>query len=416
MAETEVQSEILEPDIPSPRQSKSPTLKETLVLIKPRAASFCALHFYTSKFMEYNRQPKQLEKMVKDAATAFASLNGIVFQLKNDDILCIAENKSIIMVERAISIFRRLLPTDPLITSTNTRDMFLLNYDLGFQWRDFCINVTEIEDNPAYSIKAKNGQSDISSPLIIDGIGIQTLSMIENILKQSDASNYIRRQSIHWYDGKENPKPLSQHFYFSLPDLQNALKISESLSGNTWLFRQITIYLDRQMIKVLPTIIQQKSSGSLNINLNLRSLVTSHFQNFLQNFKTYSQGKSLTICFDLVDAIAHADVLQYGITLLNENNIKTCINNINPVQMGFIKLKEIPVDQFKINNSDLFQNRLDEVKMMIKEIGGEKFTLHRADDEKNIQSGLSVGITHFQGRGIDKLRSKSVSSVGENDA
>lgn len=411
MAETEVQPEILEPDISPLKQSKSPSLKEALISIKPRAASYCALHFYTSKFMDYNRQSKQLQKMLKDAQETFASVNGIVFQLKNEDMLCIVENNSIIMVERAISTFKRLLPTDPLINSTNPRDMFLLNYDLGLQWRDFCTHVNEIEDNPLYSLKAQNGQRDVSSPLIIDGIGIQTLSMIENILKQSDASNYIRRQSIHCYDGKEAPKPLSQHFYFSLPDLQNALKISESLSGNTWLFRQITIYLDRQMIKVLPTIIQQKSNGSLNINLNLRSLVTSHFQAFLQSFKTFSGGKSLTICFDLVDTIAHADVLEYGITILKENNIKTCLNNINQTQLNFIKLNDIPVDSFKINNGDLFQNRLDEVKKIIKEIGPEKFTLHRADDEKAIQSGLSIGITHFQGRGIDKLLSKS---AGDN--
>lgn len=412
MTQAGSQAEILEPDQSFARTKKAPSLKETLEFIKPRAANYCALHFYTSRLMEYNRQSDKIQQFVKEVTAAFASLNGIVFRLKNDDILCIAENKSIIMVERSISQFKRTIPNDPLIINTNKRDMFLINYDLGFQWRDFCISISDIEDNPTHAPKSNNGELNENSPLIIDGIKLETLTMMENILKQSDASSFIRRQSIHWYDGKGNPNLLSQHFYFSLPDIQNSLKISESLSGNTWLFRQITIYLDRQMIKVLPTIIQQKSNGSLHINLNLRSLVTSHFQNFLQNFKNYSSKKSLTICFDIVDAVAHADVLLYGIKLLNDNGIKTCINNINPIQMNFTNLKNIPVDYFKVNNSDLFQNRLDEMKAMIAALDPAKFILHRADDEKTIKSGISAGITLFQGRGMDKLRAKIISEEG----
>ena len=409
MTPAESQAEILEPEISSENKKKAPSLKETLEFIKPRAANYCALHFYTSKLMEYNRQSDKIQHFVKEVTAAFASLNGVVFRLKNDDILCIAENKSIIMVERSISQFKRTIPNDPLIINTNKRDMFLINYDLGFQWRDFCINISEIEDNPAHSSRAKNGEINENTPLIIDGIKLETLTMMENILKQSDASNFIRRQSVHWYDGKGSPNLLSQHFYFSLPDLQNSLKISESLSGNTWLFRQITIYLDRQMIKVLPTIIQQKCNGSLHINLNLRSLVTSHFQSFLQNFKNYSNDKELTVCFDIVDVIAHADVLTYGIKLLNDHGIKTCINNMNPIQMNFTNLKNIPVDYFKVNNSDLFQNRLDDVNAMIAALEPGKFILHRADDEKTIRSGISVGINLFQGRGMDKLRAKIIS-------
>ncbi len=408
-ADQQADSQIISPEPLQKKQGKTPSLKETLESIKPKAANYCAIHFYISRLMGYNRQPPQIVRMLQIATDAFSTLNGLVYRLQNDDIVCIVENKSVLLLERAISQCKRGITNDPLISNAQNREMFLANFDLGFKWREFCIHISEIEDNPAYTTTKNKGEANGQSPLIIDGIKIETLSMIENILKQSDASGYIRRQSIHWYDGKGSPNLLSQHFYFSLPDLQAALKISESLSGNTWLFKQMTIYLDRQMIKILPTLVRQKCNGSLHINLNLRSLITSHFQGFIQNHWVQIKDISLTLCFDVVDVIAHTDVLLYGIKMLKEHNIKVCINNLTPLQMQFLNLKNIPVDLFKINNSDLLQNRLDEVKIAIAEIGAEKFILHKADDEKIIKSGLSLGISHFQGRGMDKLRAKIIS-------
>lgn len=410
--EAEMQMNPLENESQTSQRAEK-SLNKILEEIKPRSANYCALHFQCSKLMEYNRQKKQIETLVSEANKIFAGLNGIVYKLINDDILCIIENKSVIMVERAISQFKRLFLNDPLITNNNKREVFMINYDLGFQWRDFCIKISEIQDNPMYSGGKSGTLHGESSPIIIDGIKLETLNMIENVLKKSDASNYIRRQSIHWYDGKGNPNLHSQHFYFSLPDLQTNLKISESLSGNTWLFRQITIYLDRQMIRVLPTIIQQKCNGSLHVNLNLRSLVTSYFQEFIHNYKNYGKDKTLTLCFDLVDIIAHTDALSYGLNLLKDQGIKTCINNINPLQMELLNLEKIPVDFYKINNSDLFQNRIEDVKRIISANDPKKFILHRADDEKTIRSGISAGISYFQGRGMDKLRSKIIK---ENEA
>lgn len=379
-------------------------VKSFLILIQAKSSKYAAVMFHTSKLMVYNRQAPQLQKMLADVEEIFKQFNAQCFLLKNEDIVCIFEKHSQIHIERAISQFKRAVPKDPVLTDSHKRELFVTPYDLGAQWREFCVEIADIQDRPLASIQKPDGSGE-TSPLIIDGLRVETLSMIEGILKQADITNYIRRQTVGCFNGKSSFEPMMQHFYISLKSLQSSLKISEPLEGNAWLFKQLTFYLDRQMMKNLVNILQLRTLSSVSINLSLRTLVTTHFHDFM---KKYSGDMELTLFFDIVDLMVHPDVFLYAQELLKTKNIRIGFNNITMNHMQYVNLANIPCNYFKIDSKSLLSTPYkDAMRDIIRQRGDSSVILHKCDSEKTIVDGYASGIQLYQGAFIDKIIAKN---------
>lgn len=375
-------------------------LKETLNDLQPVSSKYMGIIFNASKLMIYNRQQHNLNKMIQDLNHIFSSSQNKCFILLNSDLLCIVEKSTQLAIERQISQFKRTIPMDPLISDVHKRELFVTTFDLGTKWRDFCIHLSEIQENPLYSTKLSSSVKQEIAPLITDGIKTETLSLIEGLLRQSDISNFIRRQNVYWFDGNSSYKPLSQHLYISLMEIQNSLNISEPLTANAWLFKQITFHLDRQMLKNLPNLLSQKSTSSTSINLNLRTLVTPYFNEFI---KKCPQTIDLTVYFDIVDLIAHPDVILYAEEILKPRNIKTGFNNIQSNHLNYLNLIKVPCDVFKINASSNLLKMKDTLKELLTTRGENSIILHRCDTEEQVKNGISAGIQIFEGKYLDTL-------------
>lgn len=387
--------------------SEAAKLKDLLTKLQPMASKYSAVIFHASKLMIYNRQQHHLNKMMEDINQIFSSNNGKAFLLLNNDLLCIVEKTTQLTVERQISQFKRTIPSDPLlIVDAHKRELFVTTFDLGSTWRDFCVQISEIQDNPLYSARLSSSDSSNTGALITTGIDIETLNLIESVLKQSDMSNFIRRQYVFWFDGINTYKQLSQHFYISLMELQKSLNVSESLTGNAWLFKQITFYLDRQMLKNLPNLLNQKVKYSSSINLNLRTLVTPYFHAFISKA---IDSSNLTIYFDLVDVIAHPDVLLYAEELLRPHKIRIGINNIQSNHFKYINMPHFPIDVFKMDACLNLSKLKEPIKEIIGQRGDNSVILHRCDSEEQVKAGYSLGIRIFEGKYLDIVNKPKIS-------
>lgn len=369
--------------------------------LKNKASRYIAIHFYLSRLMPYNRQPHQIRKAYNDINNIFASFQGRSYYLRNDDFVYIIENPSIIQLERCITQFKRYFNSDPLIANNIRREQFYSTYTLSNQFDLFLNSISEIEENIALrSAMTLPEDALTSTPLLLEGIKVDTLNQVQNILHQSDLSNHLRRQTICWYDGKSPPKPMSQHFYFSLPSLQETLKLNESIEGNMWLFRQFTLSLDRQMLRHIREFLTYKSLASFHVNLSLRTIITSHFQNLI---KDYHQQKAITFEIDIVDALAHPDVLLFTYNFLKERKAYVCLNGIEAGILDLLKVENLLSDYFKINWSARLKDRLQEFQNFVDLVGNERLILHKCDSQGALDFGLNAGIRLFQGNFIDQL-------------
>lgn len=384
--------------------SASSKILEALARLQSDASGYRAILFNVSKLMPCHRGSDQIDQLFAEAHRIFATIKGKVFKLKNDDLVCLIRNEAIISSERCISQFKRGLSNDPLMANNNKKDLFCTIYELGLSWKSFYNYVYEIETDPLYAdIKAR--YEGASADLLDRGINSETLSSIEKILSNSTLLPYIKRQPIYWYDGIELPRKISSHIFLSIQTLQNALALSDSLMANAWLFKYITILLDKQLISLLPELLAQKNLENIHmsLNINLRSIITANFHRFL---RSYNKQTSISFCIDIIDYIAHPEALIYAKELLSEKGFRLILNGINASHLDIVNLTAIPVHTYKINWSPGIHDKEATLKALIEKMGPYCCILHKCDTEKEVDQGLAWGIRQFQGFGIDQVSKK----------
>ncbi|MBW8310293.1 MAG: hypothetical protein K0M45_11790 [Candidatus Paracaedibacteraceae bacterium] len=385
-----------------PTVDPSTEILTALDQIKPTASSFKAIIFNTSKFTVFNREPKRIDFALEEAIRIFTPIKGLVFKLKNHNLVCIIQRNAAISIDRCISQLKRTLPPDPIFNEGHKKDGFYMVFDLGTHWESFAEAVHDIEDNPIYS-SVTTQPDGTTKQLITDGINLDTLANLEKTLNNSNLLSYLRRQPIYWYDGKDKPRKIASHLFLSVQALQESLAISDPIMANTWLFKHITTLLDKQTITFLPQLLSHNSIENIHANINLRSIITPAFHKFFHN---YQKDKPLSFCIDIVDYMAHPDVLEFAHNLLEQKSCRIIISSINASHLAVMALDKIPANVFKINWSPAIMERKEDLKALINKIGAYRLILHRCETEQDIQAGLDCGFEQFQGFGIDKMLKK----------
>lgn len=365
-----------------------------------------AIHFYLSKLLPYDYQSFQVLELFSLLKQVFAPLKGQAFILKNDDLIYICQNSSSIYLDRCLSQFKRTLSADTLIHGNLRPQTLYTVFPLTQKLEEFRRVINEIEENPLYKnrdlLKVKDQEGN-HIPLLVEGINLETLSFIENSIKNANISNFLKRDPIALYEDGCNPDILSYHFYISLDALQGFLKLNEPISNNIWLFRQVGFYLDKQILLKLPEFMAQKNIPGINVNLNLRTLITTYFQSFILE---YQATKQLTFDIDIIDFMAHPEVFEYALLTLREKGCRIGLSGLTIKHLDYLNFKKLPIDSFKIIWDTNFTNCPGKLKNIVRSVGREKIVLTKCDTETAIQTGRLADIHYFHGHALEALLRK----------
>ncbi len=367
--------------------------------IKPAGAAFHAVMFNMSKLLPFNREPGKIDVALSEVNRVFVPLRGTVYKLLNHNIVCFVEKQPIISIERAVSQFKRTLPTDPILSDSLKKDTFCQIYDLGLRWREIDDIIQDIENDPSFKVRKQD--VDGNSVTMIDrGIDSETLTSLDRIISASDLRPYLKRQSIFWYDGKEKPHKIASHLFLSIQKIQEKLAINESITANIWLFKHLTTVLDKQTLTIMKELLESKSIESLHANINLRTIISSNFYRF---FDYYKKQKPLSFCVDIVDYMAHPEAMIFARELLRQKDCRLILGGITSDHIPLLNFEKIPASLFKLKWSNGLAENKDLLRDLIKTFGAYKFILHQCSTEREILAGLECGIEQFQGFGIEKL-------------
>lgn len=368
-----------------------------------------AIHFHLSKLLPYDHHAFQTLEIFSVLKQVFTPLSGKAFILKNDDLVYISFNNSIIQLERCLSQFRRMLSADSFISQKLKPESFYTFHSLNYKFSEFRTIIHEIEQSDIYEnqgIFSTGSENAYKVPLLIAGINLETLSFIENSIKTADISIFLKREPIVSFDATFKPTIHSYHYYISLDALQGYLKVNEPISTNIWLFRQIGFYLDKQIITGLLGFIAQKNVPAINVNLNLRTLVTTTFQNFINH---YDASKELTFDIDVIDFMAHPEAFEFAVRMLHEKGCRVGLSGLTLHHTTYLNFNNLPLDSFKFIWESDFINNIGQLKNTVDLVGKDKFVLTRCDSEIAVQTGLLSNIHFFHGRGLGSFLEAPVS-------
>lgn len=365
-----------------------------------------AIHFYLSKLLPYDYQTFQVLELFSLFKQVFSPLKGQAFILKNDDLVYVCQNSSSIYLDRCLSQFKRTLFSDTFIRGNLGSQAPCTVFSLIQKFGEFRRIIHEIEDNPIYKnqdwLKVKDQEGN-KVPLLVEGINLETLSFIENSIKNANITHFLKREPIVLLEGDSKPEVFSYHFYISLDALQNFFKLNEPIANNIWLFRQVGFYLDKQILLKLPEFIAQKNIPAINVNLNLRTLITTYFQRFILE---YQATKKLTFDIDIIDFMAHQEVFEYALHTLREKGCDVGLSGLTIKHFDYLNFKKLPIDSFKITWNNSFINYPAKLKNIVKAVGREKIILTKCDMEEALQIGRTVDIHYFHGHTIEQLLHK----------
>ena len=238
------------------------------------------------------------------------------------------------------------------------------------------------------------------------GLQEDDIKMVPEVHRKVGAQQFkeIFVQSQRMADIKPGKKPeeLMKEYFISMEALKKHVFPNVELRGAGNLFNQLTITLDRVLIKTFDNINPGRKSCS--INLNVESVFTRTFEEFLGD----SGGTPLSnIVFEFRqdNILQQFDEFQIAADLITSRGGLIAVDAIYPETVGLVNLHRLHATFAKIfwrpGAEEMLPAPGDEIKKMQDQ--GLIFIIARLDDEAGIQVGHDLDINVFQGFYVDDL-------------
>ena len=213
---------------------------------------------------------------------------------------------------------------------------------------------------------------------------------------------FVQNQRMADIKPGKKPEELMKEYFISIEALKKHVFPNVELRGAGNLFNQLTITLDRVLIKTFDNINPGRKSCS--INLNVESVFTRTFEEFLGD----SGGTPLSnIVFEFRqdNILQQFDEFQIAADLITSRGGLIAVDAIYPETVGLVNLHRLHATFAKIFWRPGAEETLpapgDEIKKMQDQ--GLIFIIARLDDETGIQVGHDLDINVFQGFYVDDL-------------
>ncbi len=216
------------------------------------------------------------------------------------------------------------------------------------------------------------------------------------------AQAFIREQKIAQIQPGMPAQELMSEYFVAMDALKGHVFTDVELRGSGNIFNQLTITLDRLLLDAYSD--ANPDGANCSINLNVESVFTKSFERFL----TESCGNKLA---NLAFEFRQANVLQqydeYAVAaeLISSKGGAIAVDAIFPDTVGIVNMRRLRANIAKIfwrqGAEQILPGFAKDIEEMQKT--GTRVVLARVDDEVGIEVGHDLGITLFQGFGVDDM-------------
>lgn len=242
---------------------------------------------------------------------------------------------------------------------------------------------------------------------MMDMLLLEHIAKIENAYRQLGearfADLFLRSQQIAIFEEGRQLHPVMSEFFVSMTALRQHLLVGVDMRHNKNIFNQMTVSLDRIILKAIDGIKKPEQRASLNINIE--SVFSSEFEAFekrsLNALRRFSfEFRISDIMQNFSEFLAARDLIQgHGGTVAIDGIIPSLINVIDLAQLNpnMIKVFWQPGIGPELLRRRAYLDRLQQ--------SGIVLALARVDDEDGYITGRDLGFGMLQGYHIDKLLS-----------
>lgn len=388
-------------------QKKPEDLLNYCQQIETARNQYMGLMIHLSKLNPVHRQRQHLDNAIVEFRRLTAHFDhdrdAQIFYNPDGDIAYVSKNRDALFYEKLILRFKPMFQDDPLVHgSYKAVDQFYTLFDLGQQYDGFVDLAEERFGKTKSNKQNKASHMDVQSYIDTTEVKLEVAVELERVLKQTNVSNFLRRQQIYSVY-QEQFVPLKSEYYLSLAAIESVMMPGSHILANPWLSRYIMQLLDKRTINTLLDMFKEKRNLSYHVNLSLRTVFTPTFHDYIQ--RAQSLGQNITIEIDHIDFLADFEAFLFARDFLQSKNVQICVDNVKKQTFPLFCERNDTFDYMKLAwNLDLLEDsdELAEIRDGIYQIGPEKLIMSKSDDKQAFDTGLNLGITNFQGFWFDQ--------------
>jgi len=388
--------------------------EETLLLnrlrsLKASHKGYFVVHMHLSKLRPGNRKPHFINIATRNFEELLTNFQITLFKLFNEDIVLLCKDVPVEEIDPVIHKTRQLFGEDPL---TDGEDGSL--DDKFTTWYDFSSSADlgsffDVANDLAVQALQKTKKTEDSRPMnTLPGVRLDPSSTADIKLKlqRVNMEDLIDEQTCIIVYPNQKGKVMLREKYISMRALQKRVAPGVNLFGSPWLFLYLTETVDQRLLGIVSRGNFASLQHDISLNLNISSVLGREFQHFHQAVGKHTA--KVVIEFQLIDVFSDMDAYANARDMLQENGYRVLIDGLSPLSLQFFSPALLLADLIKISwgqefESEDAQDRIDDMRGVIREMGKDNVILSRTDSEDAVIWALSLGINRFQGFYIDTL-------------
>lgn len=232
----------------------------------------------------------------------------------------------------------------------------------------------------------------------------RVVEVTQEIGHESFAKVFVRHQVMAEILPGGPPQNFMREYFVAMDALKTHVFLDVELRGSGNIFNQLTITLDRLLLDSFTDANPTRTACS--INLNVESVFTRAFQNFLEHADK-DAFENIAFEFRQANVLQQFDEYEVAANLIASRKGSVAIDAVFPETVGIVNMQRLGANYAKIfwrqGAETVLQNFESEIEALQEQ--GTRVILARVDDELGVQVGHDLGITLFQGFHIDDLLS-----------
>lgn len=273
---------------------------------------------------------------------------------------------------------------------------------------------TNPDDPPGSSPRAGDPLStEPRTPKASDAI--EQLARVSQALDRVRLDSLVRQQPVCFLPAVGEPKRLFDELYVSIADLETSVALDGRLDSDQWLFQYFTQLLDERMLRYLAESGMSARTRGYSVNLNVATVLSPTFD-ILDAAVPEPMRCAVAIEFQKIDALGDPWTFLEARDLVRSKGYRVCLDGLNVLALPFVDWDRLQLDLIKVRwhpailneGADRYRNEL--VHLLSKMAAG-RLVLCRADSERAIVFGRSLGIELYQGYFVDRLLAASAASA-----
>lgn len=375
---------------------------ETMTRILRNRAEYKILYVNISKLKPKNRHPRFVRVVARMFDNMVAVADGTMFVFNNGDIVILGKNITDNLADETVEKLRKGLITDPIWTNRSSEQF---------------AKIYGCEDFDALIGKANelilNG-SDAETAKDLVAVDAGQIEAIKGHIDSMSIVDLIKHQSVLKIEGPGKFTKMFEEFFVAVKDLSSRFDKNIDLTANKWLFLYLTQTLDKKTMASFNFSEIQNKPAKVSVNLNLSTLLTPDFDNFVTLLK--NNGQSIIVEVQVMDVINNMQTYFDVKELLHRAGGEILLDSTSIEILQALNIIKFAPDYIKVFWHPLMEDYDvdDYIKTVFDEIGYEKIILAKSLNEKALRWGIKHGIRAFQGPYIDNLETALIRSKCPN--